>query len=166
MSTKQGSLSLQASLRLRGGVLILKGYDNEEIADILDVSVSSVGKWRRKLRENGDDLTCLVRRKGSGRPPRLTDTQKQELKNLILDGALKSGYSDERWTSKIIADVIHKTFDVQLAPRSVRQILPTLGLSPQKPVVKSHKHSDKEVLRWAKQTWKKLKKKRKDSVFH
>jgi putative transposase len=127
MSTKQGSLSLQASVRLRGGVLILKGYGNEEIADILDVSVSSVGKWRRKLRENGDDLTCLVRRKGSGRPGTLTDEQKQQLKGIIMKGALAAGYPTERWTSKIIADVIQKTFDVSLAPRSVRQILPTLG---------------------------------------
>jgi transposase len=165
MSTKQGSLSLQASVRLRGGVLILKGYDNEEIADILEVSPRSVQNWRRKLRAHGDDLTCLVRRKGSGRPPTLTDEQKQQLKQIILDGAMKLGYADERWTSKIIADMIQQTFDVSLAPRTVRQILPTLGLSPQKPVMKSHKHSDEEVLRWAQHTWKKRKKKRRDSAF-
>ena len=166
MSTKQGSLSLQASVRLRGGTLILKGYDNEEIADILDVSLSSVKNWRRKLREHGDDLSCLVRKKGSGRPGTLTDEQKHELKQIILGRATAAGYPTERWTSKIVANVILKTFGTSLAPRSVRQILPTLGLSPQKPVVKSHKHSDEEVLRWAKQEWKRIKKKRRNSVSH
>jgi len=165
MSTKQGSLSSQASVRLRGGSLILRGYDNEEIADILEVSVSSVKNWRRKLRDHQDDLMCLVRKKGSGRPSTLTDDQKQELKQIILDGAAAAGYPTERWTSKIVADVIQKTFDASLAPRSVRQILPTLGLSPQMPVVKSHKHSDEEVLKWATITWKRLKKKRRNSAF-
>jgi transposase len=165
MSTVQGSLSSQASVRLRGGDLILRGYDNEEVAGILEVSISTVQRWRGKLRRNKDDLTCLVRRKGSGRPGTLTDEQKQELKDIILKGAIAAGYPTERWTSKIVADLILKTFGVFLAPRSVRQILPTLGLSPQKPVVKSHKHSDEAVLEWASHTWKKLKKKRKDSVF-
>jgi transposase len=166
MSTKQGRLSPQASVRLRGGTLILKGYDNEEIADILEVSVSSVKNWRRRLRVHQDDLTCLVRRKGSGRPSTLTDEQKQQLKQIILNGAIAVGYPTERWTSKIVADVILKTFGVVLAPRSVRDILPTLGLSPQKPVVKSHKHSDEEVLEWANRTWKKLKKKRRGLAYH
>jgi transposase len=165
MSTKQGSLSSQSSVRLLGGGLILRGYDNEEIADILEVSPSTVQRWRKKLRVHKDDLTCLARQKGSGRSSTLTDEQKQQLKDIILKGALAAGYPTERWTSKIVADVILKTFGIFLAPRSVRQILPTLGLSPQKPVVKAHKHSDEAVVEWASRTWKKLKKKRRDSVF-
>ena len=49
--------------------------------------------------------------------------------------------------------MIQKTFDIEMAPRTVRDLLPTLGLSPQMPVVKSHKHSDEEALRWATQEW-------------
>jgi transposase len=165
MDTKHGSLSPQALVRLRGGQLILTGYDNEEIADIMEVSPSSVRNWRRKLQEHGDDLSSLVRKKGSGRSSMLTDEQKQELKQIILDGAVKAGYPTERWTSKIVADVIEKIFDVEMAPRTVRDLLPTLGLSPQMPVVKSHKHSDEEVLRWATRTWKRLKKKQRNSAF-
>jgi transposase len=66
MSTKHGSLSVQAAKRLRGGELILKGYDNDEVADIVEVTPSIVRKWRKKLKENSDDLCCLVRKKGSG----------------------------------------------------------------------------------------------------
>jgi transposase len=165
MVTKQGSLSSQTAVRLRGGQLILNGYDNEEIADILEVSPSSVRNWRRKLRKHGDDLASLVRKKGSGRTSMLTDKQKQELKQIILGGAIKAGYPTERWTSKMVADVILKKFDVEMSPRTVRDLLPTLGLSPQMPVVKSHKHSDEEVLRWATRTWKRLKKRQRNSAF-
>ena len=83
MSTKQGSLSAQAFRRLQGGELILKGYDNETIADIVGVSISSVNNWRTILTEHNDDLCALVRKTGSGRPPSLNDPQKQQLKRFF-----------------------------------------------------------------------------------
>ena len=146
--------------------MILKGYDNETIADICDVTIRAVTMWRKKLKEHNDDLLALVRKKGSGKKSRLTDKQKQQLKNIILDGAVAAGYDNERWTSKIVADVIEKNFDVPLAPRTVRDLLPTLGLSPQMPVVQSHKHDDEAALEWARRTWKRLKKSRKNSASH
>jgi transposase len=88
MSTKHGSLSPHADKRLRGGELILKGYDNEPIADILEVPPSAVQKWRKKLKENADDICCLIRKKGSGSLGKLAEEQKQQLKKTILEGAL------------------------------------------------------------------------------
>jgi transposase len=164
MSTKHGSLSPQALRRLQGGELILKGYDNEDIVDIVGVSLRAVNKWREKLNEHNGDLCCLVRKHGSGRIPRLDDEQKQQLKDIIIEGAVASDYPTERWTSKIVADVIKNTFDVELKPRAVRYLLPTLGLSPQMPVVKSHKHDDEAVIQWATRTWKRLKKKQRNSA--
>jgi transposase len=164
MSTKHGSLSPQALKRLQGGELILKGYDNETIADIVEVTPRSVSNWRNILKDHNDDLCALVRKQGSGRTPRLNDKQKQQLKEIILDGAVKAGYPSERWTSKIVADVIKKKFGVELAPRSVRKLLPTLGLSPQKPVVKSHKYDENVAKKWARYTWRRLKKKRENSA--
>jgi len=164
MSTTHDSLSSQALTRLQGGELILKGYDNDEIADICDVSPYTVQHWRKTLDEHHSDLCSLVRKKGSGRISQLSEEQKQQLKDIILAGAVQAGYSNERWTSKMIADVIQKTFGITMAPRTVRDLLPTLGLSPQMPVVKSHKHSDEAVLQWASRTWTRIKKKRRDSA--
>ena len=160
MSTKHGRLSSQAATRLQGGQLILKGFHNDDIIDIVETSNSSVKRWKKKLKQNGDDLACLARKKGSGRHSKLNDVQKQQLKEIILAGAVAAGYPCERWTSKIVADLILKTFGVTLAPRSVRDMLHSLNLSPQLPVVKSHKYSEEAALQWAKQTWKRLKKRR------
>jgi len=165
MSTKHGSLSSQATKRLLGGELILKGYDNDTISDIVEVSASAVQKWRKKLNEHNGNLCCLVRKKGSGRIPSLNEEQKQQLKEFILAGAVASGYPNERWTSKIVADFIHKQFGITLAPRTVRDLLPTIGLSPQMPVVQSHKHDDEAVVEWASRTWKRLKKRQRSTVF-
>jgi transposase len=164
MSNKHGSLSEQSRKRLHGGELILKGLDDDEIAFILDIHESSVWRWRKILRENDNDLVCLARKKGSGRPPSLSDDEKQCLKEIILGGAVEAGYPSERWTSRNVADLIRNEFDVEMTSRNVRHILPTLGLSPQKPVVKSHKYSDEEVLRWCRNAWKRIKKKRRNSA--
>jgi transposase len=53
MSTKHGSLSPQAIKRQQGVDLIYKGYDSEEIADIVEVTVRTVRRWRKKLQDNG-----------------------------------------------------------------------------------------------------------------
>ena len=164
MSSKHGSFSDQSRKRLQGGELILKGFDDNEIAFILDVDSSSVWRWRKKLRDNNDDLSSLARKKGSGRPPGLSDDEKQRLKEIILAGAVEAGYPTERWTSRNVADLIRNEFGVEMTSRNVRHILPTLGLSPQKPVVKSHKYSDEEVLRWCRNAWKRIKKKRRSSA--
>jgi len=158
MSTKHGSLSPQASKRLLGGELILKGYDNATISDIVEVTPRTVSNWRKSLNEHDGDICVLVRKQGSGQSSRLTAEQKQQLKEAILGGAVAAGYPSERWTSKIVADYIKKKFGVDLKPRAVRYLLPTLGLSPQMPVVKSHKYDEAAALKWAKYTWKRLKK--------
>ena len=103
MSTKHGSLSSQAYKRLQGGELILKGYDNETIADIVEVTPRSVNNWRKALKEHNENLCALVRKQGSGRTPCLNDKQKQQLKKIIIGGAVAAGYPNERWTSKIVA---------------------------------------------------------------
>jgi transposase len=164
MGTTHGSLSNQSRNRLQAGELMLKGLDDDEITYILDVILSSVKRWRRKLNLHDNDLSCLVRKKGSGRPPRLSDDEKQRLKEIILGGAVEAGYPSERWTSRNVADLIRDEFEVELAPRTVRDLLPTLGLSPQMPVVKSHKHSDEDVICWSRNAWERIKKKRRNST--
>ena len=85
-----GSLSPQAFSRFQGIELIQKGYDNEDIADIVEVAVRTFRRWRNKLKNNEEENT-LHRKKGSGRIARLKDKQKQQIKQIILQGAIKAG---------------------------------------------------------------------------
>ena len=155
---KQGSLSRRATVRLRAGDLIERGFDNEEIMEILEVSLSSVQRWRKKV-ENGG-LAALARKHGSGQFSELTKEQLDELKDIILKGALAAGYQVDRWTSRIIADLIRKKWNVDYCRSNVRYILNRLGLSYQKPAVKSTKHSQEIVEHWRKHDWVRIKKSR------
>jgi putative transposase len=145
--------------------MILNGLDDEEIGYALNVSLSSVRNWRRTLASNDHDLTCLVRKTGSGYSSKLTDEQKQEVKKIVLAGAQAFGFPDERWTGHRVAALIRQTFHIEYSRSAATELMHTLGLSPQMPIVKSHKHSDEEVSRWATQEWKRIKKKRKNSAF-
>jgi transposase len=157
MSKKQGSLSRQATVRLRAGDLILRGFDNEEIMDILEVSLSSVQRWRKKV--NNEGLHALARHAGTGAKSKLTAEQFEELKALLNKGALASGYLTARWNSRIVADLIRKKWNVEYSRSQVRKILNDLGFSYQKPSVKSTKHSQEAVEHWRKHDWVRIKKK-------
>lgn len=149
--------------RMQAGELILKGFDNDEIIGALDVSLSSVKRWRAKLKTTSD-LQTLVRKRGTGRATFLSEEQSEQLKAILFEGAIKAGYSEERWTSKIIADLIKKRFGIIYAPRSVRDWVKRHGLSYQKPMVRSHKYSEEEVKRWLRNDWPRIKKNTKHSV--
>ena len=156
MSNKPGRLSRQATVRLRAGDLIERGFDNEEIMEILEVSLSSVQRWRKKVNEGG--IEALARQAGSGKPSSLSPEQLEELKTIIKQGARASGYLTDRWTSRIVADFIRKKWNVDYCSSNVRRILNDLGFSYHKPSVKSTKHSQEVVDHWRKNDWKRIKK--------
>ena len=156
MNIKHGSLSHQSRRRLAAGELILRGFGNDEIVDILEVSLSSVKRWRQQVESDG--LHALARKSGSGRSSELTPEQLQELKTIILAGARAAGYMTDRWTSRIVADLIRKKWGVDYSSSNVRRILPALGLSYQKPDVKSTRHSPAAVEHWQRYVWPRIKK--------
>ena len=156
MSQLQGSLSRQASIRLQGGALIERGFENEEIMAILEVSLSSVQRWRKKVEQAG--LQTLTRKHGTGQACRLSQEQLAELQTIIQSGAVAAGYLTDRWTSRIVADLIFKKWSITYSRSQVRKILSDLGLSYQKPDVKSTEHSQEVVDYWREHEWERIKK--------
>ena len=143
---------------MQAGDLIFRGFDNEEIMEFLEVSLSSVQRWRKKVESNG--LTALARKHGSGSESALSPQQLDELTTILDKGAIAAGYPTDRWTSRIVADLIHKKWNVDYCRSNVRRILNDLGYSYQKPSVKLTKHSQEIVDHWRTHDWKRIKKSR------
>ena len=95
MSTKHDKIAKQPKLtnlqyrRIQGGRLITQGYRNQEIAEILGCSLSSVKQWRSIVRQHGPD--ALAPKPRPGRPPKLNAKQLEKLKRLLKKGATKFG---------------------------------------------------------------------------
>jgi transposase len=157
MSIKSGCLSCQETTRLRAGDLIARGFDDVEMMDILEVSRSSLYRWRKKV--NGGGLKSLERAAGSGKPSTHTTSQLEELKNILIAGSRAAGYLTDRWTSRVVADLIRKKWAVNYCRSNVRRILNDLGFSYKKPNVKSTKHSQEVIDTWRAHDWQHIKKK-------
>lgn len=166
MKTTQPTISFQSIRRLQAGILILNGYDAEEVAEITQASKVSYYRWKKILNENKNDLTALSRKPSSGRKPKLNAEQMVQLRQFLSEKATSYGYNTDRWTSTIVADLIEKNFEVSLKPRAVRYILNKIGLSYQKPVVKDYRQKPEEVEIWIKRDWSRIKKSKKTRDSH
>jgi len=143
--------------RLEGGRQ-LKGdrWSQAEIARQLSVSRATVSDWAKQLAEGG--LHALRRRRGAGRPPKLTRLQQQALRRRLKRGALAAGFPTDRWTLKRVQRVIEREFGVGYHPNYLNRLLRKLGLSPQAPLPQAIER-DAEVIRaWLEQDWPRIKK--------
>jgi transposase len=72
----------QEARRLAAGRLLLAGKENVEVVRALNVSASSVKRWKKTVRRRGlDDLKAKPL---PGRPPRLSRRQKNLLTQILL----------------------------------------------------------------------------------
>jgi len=102
----------------------------ETILSVWNVSQQTVYNWLN------DFLTyqfeSVEYRNASGRPPRLTKSQKRNLSQWIEEGPEACGYTTGCWTSLLIQDLIYQKFDVMYNRFYVCELLGNLGFSFQK----------------------------------
>ncbi len=125
----QGTKHYDLRNRIRG-VLLVGGESrmkNQDAADACKVHVRTLRAWLARYRESG--IKGLKRRDVSGRPSKLTLSQKEELKRIIRDGPEKSGYDTGRWTASMVCELVLKRFDVRYSLSNIQRLLARLGFS-------------------------------------
>lgn len=112
------------------GVLLVGGtarLKNEEAAHRCKVHVRTLREWLARYREG--KYEGLRRRPVSGRPSRLTDSQKEELKRIVKESPESLGYETGTWTASLVREVIEKRFGVKYSVNNVQWLLKRLGCS-------------------------------------
>lgn len=122
-----------------------------EIAELLGIGEQTVRDWLHAF--VGKGTASLFYRARSGRPPKLTASQRQELRELLVTGPEAVGYSSACWTAGVIADLIHLRFKVDYAPRYICHLLDVLGFSYQKAKFTADHLNDEAALLWLEETW-------------
>lgn len=150
--------SEQEARRLIGGRMLENGCDVDEIVLALQVTAKAVYQWKNILQTEG--LEGLRRKNGSGKQSKLDAAQLEQLKAIILEGAIAYGFPNEQWTSKRVRLVIFERFHVEYNSNYVCEILRSLDLSPQVPQVRSVKRNQAEIDRWKRYVWPRIKKNR------
>jgi transposase len=90
--------------------------------------------------------------------PRLTPEQLQRLPAFWEQGAEHYGFRGQVWTSRRVAAVIAREYGVRYHPDHVRKLLPTLGWSPQQPLVQASQRNDEAMQEWVELRWPVVKK--------
>ena len=136
--------------RIHALLWLADGKSVGEIARTLDVGEQTIRDWLHAFLLRG--LESLYYRPSRGRPPKLTESQRKELKVLVLEGPLAAGYESACWTGAMIADLIALRFKVSYHPGYVCQLLSALGLSYQRAKFSADKGGDAAIV-WLEETW-------------
>lgn len=131
-----------------------------EVARELCVHVRTVEKWVAGFRENGE--ASLTLGASGGRPPKLNEQQREQLKQALLRCPTDHGFVTQAWTLPRVATLIQQLFDVQYHPDHVGKLLGRLGMTRQKPVRRAVERDDEAIATWVKVDWPRIKKKPSD----
>jgi len=123
----------QGDLRLVKWILALfavaRAQDMTQAATILQLSVAQVERYVYQFMVYG--LPGVQFKKPSGRPPKLTATQKAELKTLLKAGPQAGGFSGGCWRTPLIQELIQTRFGVTYNVFYLAEFLHHLGFSYQ-----------------------------------
>ena len=141
--------------RMRAGRLLLKGMAQAEVARRVGVTRTTVSVWNRDLQQGGlDGLRAGVR----GRPSKLSKTQRAELLQALLQGALAEGFATDLWTLPRVGVLIERRWQHRYSESQVWRILRGLGFSSQRPTSRALERNEPAIKRWKRERWPALKK--------
>lgn len=135
---------------------VRSGYTQTEVAQFLGVHPTSVGRWVKAYREGG--RAALASKKSPGRPRKLTAAQDREVMGWFSRSPTEFGFSTDLWTAPRVAKLIAKKFRVRFHPRYINQWLAERRITPQKPTRQARERNEREVRRWLREEWPRIKK--------
>jgi transposase len=132
------------------------GYTQQEVADFLGVHVRSVQRWVRAYREYG--RAGLKAKPASGRPPKLSSLQERRVLSWFRRSPREFGFPNELWTGARVAELIQRKFHKKFHPHYINQWLAQRRITSQKPAKQARERNAREVRRWLREEWPRIKK--------
>jgi len=124
--------------RLHGVLLFMEKSDEscDSIGALFGNSPRTVSNWVKRVNETGD-IESLRSKKQTGRPSRLSEEQRLELKAVIQDPPEKHGVATNIWDGKSLSYYIKKRYNVVMKTRTCQRLFHQLGftLKRARPVV-------------------------------
>lgn len=147
------------AMRFLAITMYTKNITQKEISLILGVRANTVSDWVKLYKQFGNKGLKEVKRgrkKGYGKL--LSSTQELEVQKMIIDkmpDQLKLPYA--LWTRKAIRDLIKRTYNINIAIRTMGDYLKSWGFTPQKPKKKAYEQNSKSVNKWLEEEYPKIK---------
>ena len=156
MARPTGSAELIEARRRQALRLLDEGYSLGEVGRMTGCAASSVMRWR-DTRESGGDKALKVR-PAPGRPPALSQAQRQRIIKRLMKGAMANGFSTELWTTSRVATLIHQCCRIQYHRSHAARLLHEFGFSCQKPESRALERDEARIEQWKRKDWPRVKK--------
>ena len=153
----KGSAEVLEERRRMAARMLQAGKGVREVARLVGASPGSVSRWKKALEQGG--MEALKAKPHPGRPPKLSEQQKQELAAILRQGPIAAGFPTDLWTLKRVAVVIERHFGVKYHPSHVWKVLRSMGWSAQKPERRARERDEAAIRYWREKTWPQVQKK-------
>jgi transposase len=116
--------------RLHGVLLFSEKEDEscDSIGALFGNSPRTVSNWIKRINETGD-IESLRSKRQPGRPPRLSEEQRQELKLVIQESPEKHGITINIWDGKSLSAYIAMKYGIVMKTRTCQRLFHQLGFS-------------------------------------
>ncbi|QEF94381.1 MULTISPECIES: IS630 family transposase [Methanothermobacter] len=111
---------------------LYRGMSVEEAADLAGTTKATGYAWLKRWNSKGYE--GLIPEFGGGRPSKLTEDEKEELKEMLK--------RKDSWTTKEVQDLIEDKFGVNYSSWQVRRILKSFGMKYAKPYQKDYRRPE------------------------
>lgn len=144
----------QETIRLMAVARMLEGEKVTTVMASYGLCRTTAYKWLAKARGRGRGQRCLLARKGTGRTPKLTRTQKSQVFRWVNGkNPMQYGFDFALWTRSLVRELILQKFNISLSVTSVGNLLAELNLTPQKPLQRAYQRDPEAVERWQRETF-------------
>lgn|GEM_PF-233352 len=103
---------------------LYRGESVERSADLIGVTKATGYNWLKAWNKHGYE--GLLFKPKSGRPSRLSDTDKEELERILR--------KKDTWETREVQDLVKKEFGVKYSSWQIRRIMKSLGMKYAKPL--------------------------------
>lgn len=117
--------------RLHGLLLIAHGMSCPEVAALLGDAPRTVQYWMHRFETHG--LQGLAEHERSGRPSRLSDTQRAHVEAVLRKPPSTVGFSGAIWDGKTLAAYLKRRFRLTLGARQCQRLFRHWGFRFRKP---------------------------------
>jgi putative transposase len=123
----------KSQIKISTIMLCMDGYNSSTIAGMLHLQAHTVGKYIHAFNEGGLEQ-LLEYGKGSGRPSKLTEVEKADCKEKLLQTPEAAGIGvGVNWDSRLLQAYIQKAHGKMLSRSNLQKIMKAMGFSYTRP---------------------------------
>lgn len=146
-----GRGALRVVRRIQALLALAAHQSVQEVAEMLNLGQQTIRDYRNAFLLKG--VSSLGYTRPSGRPSKLTPSQRRELAALIKAGPQAAGYTSGCWNTPMIQDLIQTRFGVAYHPHYLATLLHNVGFSYQKARFVSDHLNEAKRLAWRQTQW-------------